>query len=63
MPPLTQDDVLNALREVMDHAKKKDVVSLGMIQGISIKDGHVSFTLEVDPAEGRQKEPLRQESE
>ena len=59
MPNLTPDDVLTALKSVVDPARNTDVVALGMIQGLAVKDGHVSFALEVAPDEGRTKEPLR----
>ncbi len=63
MPSLTTDDVLTALKTVVDPAKNRDVVTLGLIQGLNVKDGHVSFALEVAPEEGRAKEPLRLASE
>src|SRR5262245_35370281 len=53
----TTDDVLAALRNVRDG--DGDVVGRGLIQGLAVKDGHVSFALEVAPEEGRTKEPLR----
>lgn len=56
---LTPDDVLAALKSVVDPARNKDVVALGLIQGLQVKDGHISFALEVAPEEGRTKEPLR----
>ena len=59
MPNLTPEAVLTALKTVVDPVKKTDVVSLGMIQGLLVKDGHVSFALEVAPEEGHAKEPLR----
>ena len=59
MPPLTTDEVLAALKGVVDPARGRDVVSLGLIQGLSVKDGHVSFALEVAPEDGPAKEPLR----
>lgn len=59
MSNLTPDDVLAALKSVVDPARNKDVVALGMIQGLQVKDGHISFALEVAPEEGRTKEPLR----
>jgi ATP-binding protein involved in chromosome partitioning len=63
MPPLTTDDVLAALKSVVDPATNKDVVSLGLVEGLSVKDGHVTFALEVAPEEGRAKEPLRHAAE
>ncbi|MBP6013058.1 MAG: iron-sulfur cluster carrier protein ApbC [Alphaproteobacteria bacterium] len=59
MPNLTPEDVLTALKSVVDPVKNTDVVSLGMVQGLLVKDGHVSFALEVAPEDGRTKEPLR----
>src|SRR5258707_11228490 len=55
----TADDVLAALKSVKEAARGDDVVTLGLIQGLVVKDGHVSFALEVAPQEGRAKEPLR----
>ncbi len=43
--PITEKNILDALRTVIDPELKKDLVSLGMIQDISIKDGEVSFRL------------------
>ena len=59
MSNLSPDDVLRALKTVVDPDRNKDVVALGSIQGLAVKDGHVSFALEVAPDEGRTKEPLR----
>ncbi|MDZ4868342.1 MAG: iron-sulfur cluster carrier protein ApbC [Alphaproteobacteria bacterium] len=59
MSNLTSDDVLRALKTIVDPDRNKDVVALGLIQGLSVKDGHVSFAIEVAPDEGRAKEPLR----
>jgi ATP-binding protein involved in chromosome partitioning len=59
MSSLNPDVVLAALKSVVDPARNKDVVALGLIQGLQVKDGHISFALEVAPEEGRTKEPLR----
>jgi ATP-binding protein involved in chromosome partitioning len=59
MQSLSTEDVLTALKGVVDPENNRDVVALGLIQGLSVKDGHVSFALEVAPSEGRAKEPLR----
>ncbi len=34
-----------------------------MVQGLRIKDGHVAFAIEVDPARGRALEPVRKQAE
>ncbi len=57
MPDRAQ--ILQALSRVIDPDKGTDVVSLGMVQGLVIKDSEVGFSLEVAPSEGAAKEPLR----
>ena len=59
----TEDRILNALRMVVDPSKGKDIVTAGMISGLSISGDAVSFAIEVDPAEGAKLEPLRQAAE
>ena len=63
MAQVSEDQVLDALKRVNDTDKGRDVVSLGMISGLVIKDGNVGFALEVDPADGERKEPLRKACE
>lgn len=50
----TEADILNALKSVVD---------LGMVEGLSIKNGEVLFALNVDPAKAKTLEPLRQAAE
>ncbi|MBV1886713.1 MAG: Mrp/NBP35 family ATP-binding protein [Parvibaculaceae bacterium] len=57
--PLTKEAILSALREVIDPDTGKNVVDSGMMQGLIVRNGNVGFSLEVDPAEGAKKEPLR----
>ena len=57
--PITAERVLDALRSVIDPAKEANVVALGLVSGLSIRDGVVSFAVEVAPQEARDKEPLR----
>jgi ATP-binding protein involved in chromosome partitioning len=59
MSRITEDNILAALKEVVDPDKGDDVVSLGMISGLIVKDGNVGFSVEVDPKEGAAKEPVR----
>jgi ATP-binding protein involved in chromosome partitioning len=42
---------------------KGDIVSSGMVTGLVIREGHVGFAIEVDPAKGAALEPLRREAE
>jgi ATP-binding protein involved in chromosome partitioning len=43
---LTQDAVLTALRGVMDPNVGKDIVTLGLVEGLTVEAGHVAFTLQ-----------------
>ncbi|WP_416899885.1 MAG: iron-sulfur cluster carrier protein ApbC [Minwuia sp.] len=63
MADVTEDDVMTALRRVTDSDHGKDVVTAGMISGLVIKGSNVGFAIEVDPAKGKEKEPLRQACE
>ena len=64
-----KEQILKALSQVRDSDEtgagkdRPDVVTAGLIQGLVVKDGHVGFAVEVDPAEGAAKEPLRQACE
>ncbi|MEL6793607.1 MAG: P-loop NTPase, partial [Pseudomonadota bacterium] len=55
--------ILDALKKVVDSDKGVDIVSGGMVAGLSVTDGAVSFAVEVDPARGPALEPLRQAAE
>src|SRR6185503_4372337 len=63
MAMVSEDAVLAALRKVVDPMRKADIVGLGMVSGLVIKDGNVGFAIEVDPARGQALEPLRQAAE
>ncbi len=61
MTRVTEEQVLEALKTVVDG--DKDIVSLGMVSGLQIKDGHVAFAIEVAAERGPQLEPLRKQAE
>ena len=63
MASATREDVLKALEKVVDPASGKSVVAADMIEGLVVKGGHVGFALQVDPARGRDAEPLRKQCE
>ena len=60
---VTEQQIVDALRKVVDPDKKSDIVSLGMVSGIAVKDGHVAFAIEVEPERGPRLEPLRKAAE
>ncbi len=63
MASVTRDDIAAALSAIMDEDSGKDVVSAGLIQGLVVREGHVGFSVEVDPKKGAEKEPLRKACE
>ncbi|NNG03272.1 MAG: iron-sulfur cluster carrier protein ApbC [Inquilinus sp.] len=60
MATITESVVMEALRRVRDPDRGDDIVGLGMVSGVAVKDGHVQFAIEVDPQRGPKLEPLRQ---
>ncbi len=63
MPNVSHEDILSLLQEVVDPRRDQDVVTLGMISGVQVRDGHVVFAVEVDPAQAAEYEPLRKRCE
>src|SRR5829696_2187409 len=59
----TERQVLDALRAVRDPDKGGDIVSLGMVSGVVVRDGNVGFAIEVEPERGPRLEPLRKAAE
>ena len=55
----TESQVMDALRSVKDPDRGDDIVSLQMVSGLTIKQGNVFFSIEVDPRRGPALEPLR----
>ncbi len=51
--------VRQALAAVMVPAAGKDIVSLGMVGGLTVADGKVGLALEINPADAEAMEPVR----
>ncbi|HVC56052.1 MAG TPA: Mrp/NBP35 family ATP-binding protein [Stellaceae bacterium] len=60
---ITEKQVLDALAAVRDPDKGGDIVSLGMVSGVVVRDGNVGFAIEVEPERGPRLEPLRKAAE
>ena len=63
MAEVTEQQIIAALKHILDPDKKADIVSLGMVSGIAVKNGHVAFAIEVEPSRGPHLEPLRKAAE
>ena len=63
MPQLNEASILEALKSVRDPDRGADIVSLGMISGLVLKQGNVGFSIEVAPERGQALEPLRKAAE
>src|SRR3954468_22223629 len=57
-----QGSVLAALKVVRDPDLQRDIVSLGFIKDLSIRDGHVAFTIELTTPACPVKEQLRDQA-
>jgi ATP-binding protein involved in chromosome partitioning len=60
---ITERQILDALAGVRDPDKGGDIVSLGMVSGVVVRDGNVGFAIEVEPERGPRLEPLRKAAE
>ncbi len=43
MSAIDKDQIVAALSRIVEPARQQDIVSLGMVSGIMIDDGHVGF--------------------
>jgi ATP-binding protein involved in chromosome partitioning len=59
----TQDDVLHALRRVKGPDFTGNIVDLGMVSGVVIKDGRATFAISIPPERAEELEALRQAAE
>lgn len=67
MADITEERILDALRAVHAtanaHGKDGDIVGLGLVSGVAVKDRMVQFSLEIEPARAEAYEPLRKQAE
>jgi ATP-binding protein involved in chromosome partitioning len=60
---VTERQVIEALSAITDPDRGGNIVSLGMVSGVAIRDGNVAFSIEVEPERGSRLEPLRKAAE
>ncbi len=63
MSRVTEAQVMEALKTVVEPGRGQDIVALNMVNGVVVRDGNVGFAIEVDPRQGQALEPLRKEAE
>jgi ATP-binding protein involved in chromosome partitioning len=63
MTSVSEEQVLDALKSINDLENNDNIVSLGMISGLVVKDGNVGFAIEIDPQRANDYEPLRRAAE
>ena len=63
MSAVTERQILEALSRISDPDKGADIVSLGMVSGLVIRDGNIAFAIEVESERGPRLEPLRKAAE
>ncbi len=61
--PITKHDIMTTLSGLHHPTLGQDIVSAGWVTGIAIKDGHVTFALEVPASLGASLEPVRKAAE
>ena len=58
-----QEQVLDALRSVMDPDLHRDIVSLGFVQNLKVHDGRVAFTIQLTTPACPVKDDLKRQAE
>ena len=63
MSEISTQAVQDALRDVIEPASGRDIVSLGMVSGIMAREGTVGFVLTIEPKDKQRLAELREQSE
>ncbi|MBM3555008.1 MAG: iron-sulfur cluster carrier protein ApbC [Alphaproteobacteria bacterium] len=57
--PLTESRVIDALRQIRLPDGRTGLIDANMVSGITVKDGHVQFAIEIEPDDAKLMEPVR----
>ena len=60
---VSKDNVLNALQRVKGPDMNSNIVELGLVSEVVIKDDHAYFSITIDPKRAEELEPMRQAAE
>jgi ATP-binding protein involved in chromosome partitioning len=63
MTQVTEADISTALKSVKIPDSNHNIVDAGVVSGLVVKDGHVQFALEIDPAHAERMESTRKQAE
>jgi len=63
MAQVTEQQVRQALARIAVPGRDGDVVSLGLISGVVLRDGNVGFSIEIAPDQAKRMEPVRKACE
>ncbi|MEC7489378.1 MAG: Mrp/NBP35 family ATP-binding protein [Pseudomonadota bacterium] len=63
MPHPAERQIVEVLKSVTIAGSDVNIVDGGLVSGLVIKDGHVQFALEIDPADAKKMEPSRRAAE
>ena len=60
---ITEEKIYQALASVQMPGSDQDIVQAGAVSGLVIKEGHIAFSLEIDPALAGQADQMRRQAE
>jgi ATP-binding protein involved in chromosome partitioning len=60
---ITEEDVLKTLSSLTISGQTHDLVATGLISGVVVKNGHIGFSLEVDPNHVEKSDPIKHAAE
>ena len=63
MATVTEEQILSCLGNIQYPEGQNDIVTLGMVKGLVVKNGNVGFSIEVEPARGAAMESTRKAAE
>ena len=63
MTQVTETEIFAALKSVKFPDSDHNIVDANVASGLVVKDGHVQFALEIDPAMAEKMEPVRKQAE
>ncbi len=61
MSEIKRQQILNILKTIHHPHKNTDIITLGMVQGLAVKNDEVGFALSINPAEAEMMEQVRKE--